>query len=138
MASIANACWKRRRSTCQPSRRRCAASDIRDWEVPYAPPDFRLLPSQQIALDGSQMRQHGLAGAFGVAPQQRIENRLVLAAIDAAAFLGKRALLHFEPWRLIAQDAHQIVDLLEEVVARAGEDAVMELRIPMLEGRHIL
>ncbi|CDX33391.1 hypothetical protein MPLA_1650058 [Mesorhizobium sp. ORS 3359] len=37
------------------------------------------VPPQKVALDGAQMPQHGSAGAFGVARQQRIRDELVLA-----------------------------------------------------------
>src|SRR4051794_13293513 len=73
--------------------------------------DHHWLAPQKIALDGLQMAEHCLTRAVAVARDKRVKDRLVLCAIGAAPLLRERALLHLEPQRLVAQHAHQIVDL---------------------------
>ena len=55
------------------------------------------LPPQKIAPDGPQIRQHRVAGAFGGSRQKRIQDDLLLAAIDGAALLREGTPLHPEP-----------------------------------------
>src|SRR5262245_34608246 len=71
-------------------------------------------PAQQVTLDRSQMCQHRFLGPVGVTSEQRFHNGLVLAAIFQTTLLGERTLLHLKPRRLVAQDEHHVVDLLQE------------------------
>src|SRR5689334_22508744 len=73
--------------------------------------------AEKVAGDGTQMGQHRFLGSVGIAGEQRFQDSLVLAAIGQTALLGKGTLLHLEPGRLVAQDAHDIVYFLEELVA---------------------
>lgn len=83
------------------------------------------------------MGQGRRARGIRVAPQNRGDDGIVLFAITPAALFRKGALLHVEPWRLVAQDIKQLVEAVQQFVARAGKDAVMQLRIPVLEIHHL-
>src|SRR5260370_41598725 len=79
------------------------------------------------------MNAHRGGRRLRVAAHQRLDDRLVLAAIDEPPLGAEGAALDVEPELLAADEAQDLVEMVEELVARAGENPLVQFGVPVLE-----
>src|SRR5277367_2557951 len=103
---------------------------------PGSSPSVEGCAAEQVAADCVEVSPHRRRGRLGVTTHQGLDDGAVLIAVDEPSPRAERTTLDVQPLVLASDQPQELMEMIEEFVARSGEDSLMQLRVPMLERRH--